>query len=137
MTEFKMFPTNKNLRHLNFENSNLFRISIFGFRIFGFNMSVAISIEDLTFTYQGAERAALQNIHKKLEPRIQKECPFAVKPQTNAPVTWVKPEVVCEVELSGWTDDGVMRQPVFLRLREDKTAHEVEREKPLRSPTVL
>ena len=38
------------------------------------------------------------------------------------PVTWVKPELVCEVALSGWTEDAVMRHPVFLRLREDKAA---------------
>ena len=44
------------------------------------------------------------------------------------PATWVKPELVCEVGLSGWTEDGVMRQPVFLRLREDKAAREVVRE---------
>jgi len=34
MTKFQMFETDKSLRNLNFENSNLFRISIFGFRIF-------------------------------------------------------------------------------------------------------
>ena len=43
-------------------------------------------------------------------------------------VTWVKPELVCEVVFHGWTDEGVMRQPSFLRLREDKTACEVVRE---------
>jgi bifunctional non-homologous end joining protein LigD len=68
-----------------------------------------------------------------LNPLIQKECPFALKPETNAPVTWVKPELICEVALSGWTEDGVMRQPVFLRLREDKAAREVMRENPLGS----
>ena len=53
-----------------------------------------------------------------------------MEPRTNTPVTWVKPEVVCEVSFHGWTDDGIMRQPVFLRLREDKAAPEVVREKP-------
>jgi bifunctional non-homologous end joining protein LigD len=75
----------------------------------------------------------LKEIREKLGPLIQKECPFAAKPETNAPVTWVRPELVCEVALSGWTEDGVMRHPVFLRLREDKAAREVAREKPLGS----
>ena len=75
----------------------------------------------------------LKNIRERLDPLIQKESPFAVKPETNAPVTWVKPELVCEVALSGWTEDAVMRQPVFLRLREDKAAREVVHEKPLES----
>jgi DNA ligase D-like protein (predicted ligase)/DNA ligase D-like protein (predicted 3'-phosphoesterase) len=75
----------------------------------------------------------LRDIRERLQPLIQKECPFAVKPETNAPVTWVKPELVCEVALSGWTEDAAMRHPVFLRLREDKAAREVAREKPLGS----
>lgn len=70
----------------------------------------------------------LQEIREKLDPLIQKECPFKVKPETNAPVTWLKPELVCEVTLSGWTEDAIMRHPVFLRLREDKAASEVVRE---------
>jgi DNA ligase D-like protein (predicted ligase)/DNA ligase D-like protein (predicted 3'-phosphoesterase) len=72
----------------------------------------------------------LREIREKFEPLIQKKCPFKVEPETNSAVTWLKPELVCEVALSGWTDDGIMRQPVFLRLREDKTAGEAVREKP-------
>jgi bifunctional non-homologous end joining protein LigD len=75
----------------------------------------------------------LSDIHARLEPLIQKECPFNVKPETHAAVTWVKPELVCEVALSGWTEDAAMRHPIFLRLREDKAAAEAVREKPLES----
>jgi DNA ligase D-like protein (predicted ligase)/DNA ligase D-like protein (predicted 3'-phosphoesterase) len=75
----------------------------------------------------------LKGIREKLDPLIQKECPFTVRPETNAPVNWVKPELVCEVALSGWSEGGVMRHPVFQRLREDKTAREVVCEKPLES----
>jgi bifunctional non-homologous end joining protein LigD len=71
---------------------------------------------------------ALGEIRKKLNPLIRKTCPFRTEPKTNAPVAWVKPEMVCEVSFHGWTDDGIMRQPVFLRLREDKGAREVVRE---------
>ena len=78
----------------------------------------------------GFSEKDLKDIRGKLEPLIQKECPFKVKPETNAPVTWVKPELVCEVSLAGWTEDDVMRQPVYLRLRDDKAAREVVREKP-------
>jgi bifunctional non-homologous end joining protein LigD len=75
----------------------------------------------------------LKEIHDKLKPLIRKECPFPVQPETNSPVTWVKPDLVCEVALSGWTEDAIMRQPIFLRLREDKAPGEAVREKPLGS----
>ncbi len=34
--------------------------------------------------------------------------------------TWVEPELVCEVEYTEWTEEGLLRQPVFLRFRDDK-----------------
>jgi bifunctional non-homologous end joining protein LigD len=71
----------------------------------------------------------LKDIRERLEPLIRKKCPFTVEPVTNAPATWVKPELVCEVAFHEWTDDGLMRQPRFLRLREDKIAREVVRER--------
>jgi bifunctional non-homologous end joining protein LigD len=71
----------------------------------------------------------LKDIYEKLEPLIRKESPFPVRPETNGPATWVKPELVCEVALSGWTEDGVMRHPIFLRVREDKASREIVREK--------
>jgi bifunctional non-homologous end joining protein LigD len=76
----------------------------------------------------GAEN--LKNIYERLQPLILKECPFKIKPPTPTPVIWVKPELVCEVAYAGWTEDGLMRHPVFSRLREDKAACEVVREKP-------
>ena len=41
---------------------------------------------------------------------------------------WLKPKLVCQVKFSEWTRDGKLRQPVFLGLRDDKTAKEVVRE---------
>jgi bifunctional non-homologous end joining protein LigD len=89
--------------------------------------------DDLVYighTGGGFGAAMLREIREKLEPLIRKKSPFAEEPKTNMPVTWVKPELVCEVVFQGWTDEGIMRQPVFLRLREDKTAREVVREEP-------
>jgi bifunctional non-homologous end joining protein LigD len=51
-------------------------------------------------------------------------------------VTWVKPELVAEIQFSEWTSDGRLRQPSFQGLREDKLAKEVVREMP-KSPTAL
>ena len=76
----------------------------------------------------GFRTAVLKEIRGKLNPLIRKRCPFRVEPETNTKATWVKPELVCEVLFQGWTNEGMMRQPVFLRLREDKTARETVRE---------
>ena len=76
----------------------------------------------------GFRAEELARIHEILIPLIRPDCPFGVEPETNSPATWVRPELVCEVAFSGWTDEGVMRHPVFLRMREDKTAREVVRE---------
>jgi len=45
---------------------------------------------------------------------------------------WVEPKVVVEVEFTEWTDDGRLRHPSFVGIREDKAAREVRRERPAR-----
>ena len=49
---------------------------------------------------------------------------------------WVKPELLCEVSFTEWTEDGHVRHPSFQGLREDKKPEEVTMEKPvhLKSP---
>ncbi len=44
--------------------------------------------------------------------------------RTEAPITWVRPELVAEVKYAQRTDDGILRAPVFLRLRDDKAPAE-------------
>ncbi len=70
----------------------------------------------------------LDAVYDQLLPLETTESPFGEKIQTNAPVHWVNPQLVAEVQFIGWTDDGHMRQPVFLGLREDKPARAAVRE---------
>jgi bifunctional non-homologous end joining protein LigD len=42
--------------------------------------------------------------------------------------TWVEPELVCEVRFTEWTDDGLLRHPVFARFRDDKGVEECVRQ---------
>ena len=40
-------------------------------------------------------------------------------------MTWVKPELVCQVKFTQWTQDERLRAPVYLGLREDVKPREV------------
>jgi bifunctional non-homologous end joining protein LigD len=40
----------------------------------------------------------------------------------------VRPELVCQVRFTEWTDDGSLRHPTFIGMRDDKAATEVVRE---------
>ncbi|MGE5425852.1 MAG: DNA ligase D [Bacillota bacterium] len=56
--------------------------------------------------------------------------PVKEKVPTNSPITWVRPQYVCQVSFSEWTPDGRMRHPVYLGLRNDKPPKEVSKEVP-------
>jgi bifunctional non-homologous end joining protein LigD len=45
--------------------------------------------------------------------------------------TWVRPQLLCEVAFTEWTEDGHIRHPSFQGLREDKNSREVVMEQPV------
>jgi bifunctional non-homologous end joining protein LigD len=45
--------------------------------------------------------------------------PFDTVPETNEKPSWVSPALVARVKFSGWTQEHVLRHPVFIALRED------------------
>jgi bifunctional non-homologous end joining protein LigD len=85
----------------------------------------------------GFTERSLKDLFGKLRPLVTETSPFAEAPKTNMPVAWVRPKLVGEVKFSEWTSDGLMRQPVFLGLRDDKSAREVVREKAAATAAVL
>lgn len=58
------------------------------------------------------------------EPDVNKPSRFRPNPP-HATVTWLKPELVCEVSFTELTSDGIMRHPSFNGMREDKRAKNV------------
>jgi bifunctional non-homologous end joining protein LigD len=79
----------------------------------------------------GFTEKLLRDIGSRLEPLVQKRCPFQKRPPANAGVRWVKPKWVCEVGFQNWTREKVMRHPTFLGLREDRDPDSVQMENPL------
>ena len=62
----------------------------------------------------GFDRKKMEAIHAKLAPLATEKCPL--EPDKDLPkkgVTWTRPELVCEVRFSNWTEDGRLRAPVL------------------------
>ena len=78
----------------------------------------------------GFTEADLTRFRERLAPLETKACPFATRPEVPGPITWVRPEVVVEVEYGEWTPDGLLRFPIFLGLRDDIAAKDVRLERP-------
>jgi len=78
----------------------------------------------------GFDQKLLASLFAKLTPLITGKCPFAERPKPDKGMTWVKPELVCQVKFANWTPDRRLRAPVFLGLRNDVSAREVAREEP-------
>jgi len=76
-------------------------------------------------TGSGFTKQSLKSIYNELQPLVVDKCPFQKCPKGNMPVTWVKPQLVCEIKFTEWTKDLIARHPIFMGLRQDKKAKEV------------
>ena len=80
----------------------------------------------------GFDDAEIARLLGELQPLRRAESPFAEVPKMPrvraGDVVWVEPRLVAEVRFAEWTHDGRLRAPVYLGLREDKEATEVQRE---------
>jgi bifunctional non-homologous end joining protein LigD len=72
-----------------------------------------------------------------LESISERMAPLAVdRPALDVPRTarrgsvWIRPELVAEIAFTEFTNEGILRHPSFIALREDKPAKEVVREVP-------
>ena len=70
----------------------------------------------------------LPEVRRKLESLRRPDPPCSGPLPADKGTTWVEPALVCEVEYTEWTDEGLLRQPVFLRFRDDKRPEECVRE---------
>jgi bifunctional non-homologous end joining protein LigD len=72
----------------------------------------------------GFDAKSIAALRRALEPLRQKTTPCGGAPPKGKDQTWVRPELVAEVGYKAITPDGLLRIPVFRRLRDDKAPEE-------------
>ena len=76
----------------------------------------------------GFDRKMMELIYSKLHALVTNEPQVAVVPALPQPIVWTKPELVANVKYLEWTNEGRLRAPVFVGLRNDVDAKECTRE---------
>jgi bifunctional non-homologous end joining protein LigD len=76
----------------------------------------------------GFTTAGLREMRRRLDSLERRTSPFDTTPPGNEPVHWVRPSVMVEVKFNQWTDEGRLRQPIYVGTRDDKDPRTVTRE---------
>src|SRR6266849_3074138 len=90
----------------------------------------------------GFDVKKLKELSSRLKELAAPASPFEAVPETNEKPSWVSPTLVARVKFSGWTQEHVLRHPVFLALREDARPEDCQWENevaaaPAAAPTVV
>jgi DNA ligase D-like protein (predicted ligase) len=78
----------------------------------------------------GYSAATLRELGARLRALQTRESPFADARPVPRGTHWVRVEMVAQIGFAEWTNDGRLRQPRFLGLRDDKAPADVVREQP-------
>ena len=73
----------------------------------------------------GFSQAELGRVAALLDQRTVDDSPFVDFPRKNKREHWVRPTLVVDTTFTEWTLDGLLRNPVYVGLREDKRAKDV------------
>ncbi|MFZ1488330.1 MAG: non-homologous end-joining DNA ligase [Ilumatobacteraceae bacterium] len=77
----------------------------------------------------GFDDRSLRQLSTALRTLAVPECPFDPPPAlARGRARWVRPELVVQVAFGEWTLDGMLRHPVYLGLRDDRSPADVVRE---------
>jgi bifunctional non-homologous end joining protein LigD len=69
----------------------------------------------------GFDEGSLKAVSAELQKLTRVKRPIKEKPLDDSRSVWVEPKLMCEVEFASLTQDGMLREPVFARLRPDLT----------------
>jgi bifunctional non-homologous end joining protein LigD len=78
----------------------------------------------------GYDERTLTSLRHRLDELVVDRSPFARAGGPTERAHWVRPELVGQFGFAEWTDDGKLRHPRFLGLRDDKAPGDVVRERP-------
>ena len=80
----------------------------------------------------------LKDLRQRLDPLRRSKSPLSIPPPRTtrfgsplvlSRVHWVEPQLVAEITYLTWTADGLLRQTIYVGLREDKPAEQMRRER--------
>ncbi len=91
----------------------------------GFGALLLARWDDSGLVYSGSvgtgfSGSEIETLHARLRARARPTPPCTGEIPRGRGNTWVEPELVIEVRFKEWTRDGLLRQPAFLRVRDDK-----------------
>ncbi len=73
----------------------------------------------------GFDDKSLKELYGQMIKLQVEKSPFSEKVKDVKKVTFIKPELVCNIKFTEWTEERSLRHPVFMGLRVDKQAKEV------------
>ncbi len=100
----------------------------FGALLLGYFPEGAGDSDELVFAGQvgsGFTDAELDRVAAQLVPLIAHDSPFVEFPRKGKGDHWVEPSLVAQTKFTEWTLDGLLRNPVFLGLRDDRNAEDI------------
>jgi bifunctional non-homologous end joining protein LigD len=100
------------------------RLNYFGSLVLAVYCRREIKLKFVGHVGTGFDDDTLNLVFTKLKSNEIDFMPVDKVPYMNRETTWLNPVLVTEVKFTDWTKDGILRAPVFLRLREDKKPEE-------------
>jgi len=101
----------------------------------GFRSLLLAAKESGRLTYVGKvgtgfNAKLMGELMERMEPIATEKAAVEVPRADRKGAHWIKPSLVAEIAFSEFTDDGILRHPSFIALREDKAAKDVVKEVP-------
>ncbi len=85
----------------------------------------------------GFDDKTLKNLFDLMQPYTTVKIPLDKKPPVNSTPTWITPEMVATIKFSQITEEGIFRHPVFVGLREDLKAKNLQDDSISNAPTTM